>query len=117
MLHSNDECILNRSPDVEVLFQFNGTRKNPVASGYRPDHLIKDDYLTCGVHHYYDVKNVAPNGTAKGTVTFMDPKAYPHCLWIGKRICFQEGPRIVGYVTILKILNPLLDIETRTDRL
>ena len=39
--------IVDRKPDVEVEFRFNGTKINPVASGYRPDHLIKEGYLTC----------------------------------------------------------------------
>ena len=112
----NDACILNRPPDVEVLFEFNDTRKHPVADGYRPDHLIKEDYLTCGVHHYYNVNTVAPNGSAKGTIIFMDPTAYPHCLWIGKKINIQEGARVVGYAKVLKILNPLLAKEELDDR-
>lgn len=108
MKNGSEKSILNNPPDVEVLFQFNGTRKHATADGYRPDHLIKENYLTCGVHHYCDAQTVAPDGTAKGTITFMEPKAYPHCLWIGKRISIQEGARVVGYATILKILNPLL---------
>ena len=38
---------LDRSPDIEVEFRFNGTKNRSVLSGYRPDHLIKDGYLTC----------------------------------------------------------------------
>jgi len=33
--------VFQREPDVRVLFEFNGERKNPVISGYRPNHLIK----------------------------------------------------------------------------
>jgi len=44
--------VMNRSPDVEVIFEFNGTRKNPANDGYRPAHLVMDDYLTTGIHHY-----------------------------------------------------------------
>ena len=36
---------MNRFPDVEVIFEFNGTRKNPANDGYRPAHLVMDDYL------------------------------------------------------------------------
>ena len=98
-------------PDVEVMFEFNGTRKIPVADGYRPDHLITDNYLTTGVHHYYGVSSVQPDGTAKGTITFISPEAYPHCLWIGKKLNIQEGARIVGYATVLKIFNPILSCK------
>ncbi len=104
---------MNRTPDVEVEFRFNGTRKNPVMSGYRPDHLIKDDYLTCGVHNYYKEGLVMPNETTLGTIIFITPEAYPHCLWTGKIINIQEGARIVGTAKIIKINNPILDIETQ----
>ncbi len=100
-------------PDVEVLFEFNGTRRTPAADGYRPDHLVMDGYLTTGVHHYYEVRTVSPNGTAKGTITFITPEAYPNCLWVGKRINIQEGARIVGYATILKVFNPVLLCEEK----
>ena len=29
---------MNRPPDVEAIFEFNGTRTNPAADGYRPAH-------------------------------------------------------------------------------
>lgn len=110
------KTILESEPDVEVMFEFNAARKYPAFDGYRPAHLIADDYLTTGVHHYYDVKAVSPSGTAKGTITFISPEVYPHSLWIGKRINIQEGARIVGYATILKIFNPLLSSENNTQR-
>lgn len=102
---------MNRMPDVEAIFEFNGTRINSASDGYRPAHLIVDDYLTTGIHHYYGVDSVLPNGTAKGTITFISPEVYPHCLWVGKRLNIQEGARIVGYATITKIYNPLLQLE------
>ncbi len=98
-----------RLPDVEVLFEFNGTRKTPAANGYRPHHLVTDNCLTTGIHHYYDVDSVSPNGTAKGTITFLSPEAYPGCLWFGKKINIQEGERIVGFATIINIYNSILE--------
>ena len=103
-----EKTIFDREPDVEVLFEFVGIRKNPAADGYRPMHLVTGDYLTTGVHHYYNVQTVAPNGAAKGTITFITPEAYPHCLWVGKKINIQECAKIVGYATILKVINPVL---------
>lgn len=105
---NKSKTIFEVPPDVEVVFEFNGTRKTSVADGYRPSHLVMDNYLTTGVHHYYNVEQVSPNGIANGTITFISPEAYPHCLWVGKRISIQEGARIVGYATITKIFNPLL---------
>ena len=107
----NIKTILEQEPDVEVIFEFNGVRNNPAREGYRPHHLVNDTYLTTGIHHYYGVDSVPPNGIAKGTITFLTPEAYPHCLWIGKKIRIQEGARIVGYATITDIYNPLLQME------
>lgn len=104
---------MNRQPDIEVVFEFNGGRKTHVRNGYRPAHLVTDDYLTTGIHQYYDVEFVPPNGVAMGTITFISPEAYPHCLWIGKRISIQEGSRVVGYATIKDIYNPLLKATKR----
>ena len=100
------------APDVEVVFEFNGTREHPAADGYRPEHLVKDNYATCGVHHYFDVDMVPPDGQAKGTITFITPEMYPACLWVGRKINIQEGEKIVGYATITKIFNPVLDIDS-----
>lgn len=79
------KTIFDQSPDVEVVFEFNGRRKTPVADGYRPAHLVTNDYLTTGIHHYYNTNTVAPNGNARGTITFLSPEAYPYSLWIGKK--------------------------------
>ena len=101
-----EKIVFDREPDVEVVFEFVGIRRYPATDGYRPMHLVTDNYLTSGVHHYYEVQTVPPNGTARGTITFITPDAYPHCLWVGKKINIQEGEKIVGYATILKVLNP-----------
>lgn len=101
--------VIERNPDVEVLFEFNNMRKHPAIDGYSPNHLIAEDYLTAGVHHYYNAKSVSPNETATGTITFITPELYPHTLWVDKIINIQEGSRVVGKATILKIFNPILN--------
>lgn len=103
------ESIIDRSPDAEVTFRFNGTRRGPAADGYRPVHRILEGYLTTGVHHYYDVDRVAPDGEARGTITFITPEAYPKSLWVGKVLPIQEGERVVGTATVERILNSLLE--------
>lgn len=97
-----------RTPDAEVTFRFNGTRRTPAADGYRPAHRIREDYLTTGVHHYFGVSEVAPDGTARGTITFITPESYPHTLWPGKVVPIQEGERVVGHATVEQVLNPIL---------
>ncbi|MGN0487555.1 MAG: hypothetical protein ACI4GB_10030 [Acutalibacteraceae bacterium] len=98
-----------RQPDVEVVFEFNGVRKSFVKNGYRPGHLVTEDYVTTGVHHYYETETVESDGKAIGTITFLTPDFYPNCLYKGKKIKILEGARIVGYATILKVLNPILE--------
>ena len=102
------KTFFDRTPDTEVLFRFNGTRRNPAADGYRPAHRIREDYLPTGVHQYYGVSEVAPAGEARGTITFITPEAYPHTLWVGKTMDICEGERIVGTATVEKVLNPVL---------
>ena len=77
-----------RLPDVEVIFEFNGFRKGFVKDGYRPGHLVTENYVTTGIHHYYETNIVAPDGIATGTITFLTPEFYPHCLWAGKKLRF-----------------------------
>ena len=101
-----------REPDIEAEIAFikteDGGRRSPCTSGYRPAHLVKEDYLTTGVHQYYGKELVFPGETTIGTITFITPEAYPHCLWQGKRMNIQEGNKIVGYATVVKIFNELL---------
>ncbi len=80
-----------------------------MTDGYRPAHLIRADDLTTGVHHYEGKSLAYPNETVRGTIAFLSPEAYPHCLRIGQRIPMQEGEKPVGCATVLRILNPLLE--------
>lgn len=100
-----------RPPDVEAFFSFNDVRKSPARDGYRPAHRLTDTCLTTGVHYYYDVGSVPPGASARGTITFLSPANYPHCLWVGKQIPMQEGAHVVGYAVITRIDNPLLQAE------
>lgn len=92
-------------PDIEAVFEFTKLRK--VYEGYRPAHLVREDYLTTGVHNYYDTGKEA-NDKLMGTITFISPEKYPGCMWIGKKIKMYEGRNLVGYATVTKVFNPLL---------
>ncbi|WP_312476757.1 hypothetical protein [Neobacillus sp.] len=98
--------------DIEAKITFlkadEGGRTSPVYSGYRPAHLVNEDYLTTGVHHYYNKEKVELGETVLGTITFITPDAYPNCLWIGKIISIQEASHIVGYAEITKVFNESL---------
>ena len=111
--------------DIEVVFHFNDNRKlfegyrlfhfndnRKLFEGYRPAHLIDGYNLTTGVHHYYKADASAPE--IKGTITFVAPEYYPNCLRKGKRVDMYEGGKKIGYVEVLKIINPVLD-DSGTD--
>lgn len=95
-------------PDIEVMFEFVDSNKEHVFEGYRPAHSVKEDYFTTGIHHY---DNLADTDNLNGTISFLSPDKYPGCLWVGKKIKFQEGKRLIGYATVLKIHNPILELK------
>ena len=101
-------------PDVEVKFEFNNVRHFPAHSGYRTSHLVKEGCMATGVHYYYDVDLARPGEYVYGTISFLTPEQYPHCMYAGKKIPIFEGAKVVGYATVLKILNPLLATEVKS---
>lgn len=104
----NTESIYERSPDVEVVFEFNGTRKRKIYDGFRPVHKLPNGYLTSGLHHYFDVDEINSNESINGTITFVSPEYYPNCLNVGSVIAIYDFPNIIGHATVTKILNPTL---------
>jgi elongation factor Tu len=105
-----------REPDVEARItalkrEDGGNRNHPFFDGYRPAHMVTDDYLTTGFHHYYDTDRIELGESALGTITFITPEAYPNCLWEGKVLRIQEGGRLVGFAEITKVFNELLKIK------
>ena len=69
--------------------------------------MIKEGYLTTGVHNYYNIENNTDE--IKGMITFLSPEYYPNCLWVGKKIEMYEGSKIIGYAIITQIFNPTLE--------
>ena len=94
-------------PDVEVIFEFVGDRKRKLFEGYRPAHLIGENYLTTGIHSYYNLED-GYDKEVKGTITFISPEAYPASLRVGEKIEMYEGRTKVGYATITNIFNSIL---------
>ena len=94
-------------PDVEAIFEFVGDRKRKVFEGYQPAHLIGENYLTTGMHSYYNLED-GSDKELRGTITFISPEAYPKSLRVGEKIPMYEGRTRVGYATITNIFNPIL---------
>jgi len=101
--------VQSREPDVEVIFEDAGTRTHHSFSGYRPAHLVKENYLTTGVHKYYNKEELAYGEKVSGTIAFIAPEYHMHCFEIGQKIQYQEGAKITGYATITKIINKHLE--------
>ena len=89
--------------DIEVIFHFNDNRT--LYEGFRPSHLIDGVNLTTGVHHYYDTSNTE----LKGTIEFTAPEYYPNCLKVGSIIEMYDGSNKIGFVEVLRVLNPILE--------
>ena len=93
--------------DITFLTSAEGGRTRPIYSGYRPAHLVKDNYLTTGIHHY-EKDEVQPGDTVIGTIRFLSPEAYPKSLWLEKIIRIQEGSRLIGFAKVIEIYNEIL---------
>lgn len=101
-----------RQPDIEAEVTFlataTGGRSTPAWSGYRPNHLVRPDYLTSGHHEYKDKDKVLPGESAITEIWFLTPEHYPHSMQVGDVIRVQEGAWLVGYAKVLKIHNKVL---------
>ncbi|MFT5127986.1 MAG: hypothetical protein ACI8W8_001594 [Rhodothermales bacterium] len=99
-------------PDILARFRLfkadHGGRSSHVRSGYRPQHLVRDDYLASGTHQYLDIEVVAPGESARATVKFLAPEAYPKSMRPGCLLQVQEGARLVGILTVLEVYNSTL---------
>lgn len=93
--------------EITFLTSAEGGRTRPTYSGYRPAHLVKDNYLTTGMHDY-EKDEVQPGETVIGTIRFLSPEAYPKSLWLEKIIPIQEGSRVVGFAKVIEIYNEIL---------
>ena len=101
--------VYERSPDIEAIFEYNGVRKRNVYDGFNPVHMLPNGYLTSGLHRYLNAEVIQSDGVAIGTITFVTPDSYPNCLKIGSVIPIYDFPNIIGYATVTKILNPILN--------
>lgn len=99
---------MDLKPDVEAIFEFLEYKK--ICDGYRPHHLIYNDYLTTGLHRYYKTSDEF-NDKIVGTINFITPEYYPNSVWIGKKIPMYEGSKLIGYAIITKIFNEILLVK------
>jgi elongation factor Tu len=103
----------HRVADIEAEVYFiptkEGGRSGPAYSGYRPIHRVLPEYLSSGHHEYLTCESVAPGESALANIWFLTPEQYPHSMWVGRKIDIQEGNKVVGFATITKIFNTVLE--------
>ena len=102
-----------KQSDIEVVIKNNRPSKNCMCSGYRPAFKVKDDYLTTGIIKFVDCDRLKYGEEAIAEVWFITPEVYPNCLEVGQTIQIQEGERIHGLATVLKVKNLILKKQTK----
>ena len=109
---SKRQWTIDAQPDIKALVTLRttaeGGRRTPALSGYRPQHGVKENYLTSGIHNYLSDGVLLPGESSLALITFLAPEHYPHCLWVGKVLSVQEGSRVVGHAEVIEIYNDLL---------
>lgn len=81
-----------------------------VMSGYRPQHLLHENYQSSGHHTYPDRGSVNPGEHAQVHVQLITPEVYPCCLWEGRVLSIMEGTRVVGTLTVGRINDESLRV-------
>jgi len=94
-------------PDIEAVVTLlptkEGGRQGYASSGYRPQHVLAEDWMTSGVQTYIDKEELNPGDSCLANIEFLSP--LEKSLWVGREIKMQEGSRIVGHAKVTKIFN------------
>ena len=100
----------NRVADLEGVFELlaAGGRLKPVFSGYRPGHRLYDNYISSGEHKYIGRDSVRPGSSAEVQVWLITPNVYPKSIWVGRVIDVCEGTKVVGKLSVTRVLNTIL---------
>lgn len=100
---------MNNRVDFEGVFYLLPTH-GTVRSGYRPQHLLHENYQSTGFHTYSEREFVEPGETAHVQVRLITPEVYPCCIWEGRVLSIFEGSRLVGTLRIERIMNEILRV-------
>ena len=98
---------IDRKPDIEAIVENIGTRGCAIFPNYRPHFEVEKFSHTSGMLLFEGKIEVGES--KKVEVAFITPEYYPNCLWINKKVSIGEGSKIVGYATITKIYNEVLN--------
>jgi hypothetical protein len=101
---------MNDRVDFEGVFHLLPSH-GAVKSGYRPQHLLHENYQSSGIHTYPDREFVIPDEPVPVLVRLISPEVYPCCIWDGRVLSVFEGSLLVGVLTIVRVLNESLRVS------
>src|SRR5262245_49081994 len=97
-------------PDFEAHIRFltarEGGRREPIHSGYRPNHDLGLPWLSDARHEFIGREWVAPGEAVTARLFLLSPELAVGRLFVGMEFTVQEGPRVVGRGRITRVLNP-----------
>ena len=87
-----------------------GGRKTSANSGYRPQIQFSfTDKQTSGSQIFLDKEKVNPGETVTAEITVLTPQFFENKLEIGMNFQFLEGFTIIGFGSVLDILDKTLE--------
>tara|TARA_R110001599_G_C12234408_1_gene658281 strand:- start:1866 stop:2183 length:318 start_codon:yes stop_codon:yes gene_type:complete len=101
---------MKTGPDIEaqvtLISTEEGGRSGYAVSGYRPQHVFREDWVTSGAHQYITKDKLYPGESALANISFLSPLV--QSLEIGTNLKIQEASRVVGFAKVTKIFNAQL---------
>jgi len=90
--------------EITLIATEKGGRKFPVTSGFRPQfHYHEQDWDS--YLEYPDEEWIYPGQTARALLWFLSPASHVDHFIPGMKFQLREGPRLIGYGHITKIIN------------
>ncbi|MBI3207021.1 MAG: elongation factor Tu [Myxococcales bacterium] len=109
----------NRPRDIEVELTLlpteHGGRHQPVFTGYRPQ-FYYSGHDWDAPHEYPDVAQVNPGDTVRAFLAFLSPQEHVGHVKPGMAFLLREGQRVVGYGSVLRIIDLERSAETARAR-
>jgi len=94
--------------DIEVEIEFlrkeQGGRETPACTGYRSQFFYNGNDWDA-VHEYIGTETVTPGERVKAYVAFLSPQEHEGNVYPSMPFLIREGNRVVGFGTVLNIID------------
>ena len=94
--------------DIEVEIEFlrheHGGRETPAFTGYRPQFFYNGNDWDAA-QEYIGTETVEPGDKVKAHLAFMSPQEHDGKVYPSMPFLVREGNRVVGFGTVLKIID------------